>query len=76
MSDKPYPTDRATWMAEGFGRMFVGAAIGGVVFFGPVIFIVLLYYFSLLLPPESKEAEDPTPDSFSYQIERSITQTG
>ena len=40
-----------------------------VTFFGPVIFIVALYYIGLLLPPESKEAADPTPDSFPIVME-------
>jgi hypothetical protein len=52
--------------------MLNGAFWGGVVFFGPVIFIVALYYVGLLLPEQSKEADDPTPDSFGAIHERVI----
>lgn len=50
-------------------QMFKGFVIAMVTFFGPVIFIVALYYIGLLLPPESKEAADPTPDSFPIVME-------
>jgi len=32
------------------------------------VFIIVLVVISSWLPPESKEADDPTPDSFSYYV--------
>ncbi len=66
-------TDRRTQIRRDITRqMLNGAFWGGVVFFGPVIFIVALYYVGLLLPEQSKEADDPTPDSFGALHERVI----
>lgn len=50
-------------------QMFKGFVIAMVTFFGPVVFIVGLYFVGELLPPESKEAADPTPDSFPIVME-------
>ena len=52
--------------AEGFGNMFAGALFGGALVGGMGVFIYILIVISSFLPPESKEADDPTPDSFSY----------
>ncbi|MEM8553569.1 MAG: RC-LH1 core complex protein PufX [Pseudomonadota bacterium] len=38
-----------------------GAIAGGVIFFGIGIFLWLLVLLGETLPPESKEADDPTP---------------
>lgn len=46
-------------------QMTKGAAVATAVFFGPVLAIYLIYLVGTFLPPESKEAVDPTPDSFS-----------
>ncbi|MEL6294757.1 MAG: RC-LH1 core complex protein PufX [Pseudomonadota bacterium] len=46
------------------GQMARGVVVGGTVFFGPVLFIYAVYLLGTLLPEESKEAQDPTPDSF------------
>ena len=46
------------------GQMVRGAIIAGFVFFGPVVFVYALYLLGTWLPPESKEAQDPTHDSF------------
>ena len=54
--------------AEGFGNMFAGAIFGGAIVGFVVVFIFVLILISSWLPPESKEADDPTPDSFSYQV--------
>ncbi|MEM6890099.1 MAG: RC-LH1 core complex protein PufX [Pseudomonadota bacterium] len=56
--------DREMIRADITGQMLKGAVVGGVVFFGPIVFIVALYYLGLMLPAESKDAADPTPDSF------------
>ncbi|MEM8773938.1 MAG: hypothetical protein AAGF53_02830 [Pseudomonadota bacterium] len=50
------------------GRLAVGLGVGIVVFGGLIGFAVVLLVISSLLPPESKEAVDPTPDSFSSYI--------
>jgi len=42
-----------------------GGALAAAVFVGPIVAIYLIYLVGLLLPPESKQAPDPTPDSFS-----------
>ncbi len=52
--------------AEGFGGMFGGAIFGGAMVGFMAVFIVVLMLISSWLPPESKEADDPTPDSFSF----------
>ncbi|MEL6467630.1 MAG: RC-LH1 core complex protein PufX [Pseudomonadota bacterium] len=46
------------------GQMFRGMIAAGTVAFGPLVFIYAVYLLGTLLPPESKEAQDPTPDSF------------
>ncbi|MEM1313249.1 MAG: RC-LH1 core complex protein PufX [Pseudomonadota bacterium] len=49
-----------------------GGALAAAIVAGPIIAIYLIYLVGLLLPPESKQAPDPTPDSFSQlQVERS-----
>ena len=50
-------------------QMVKGFMIAMVTFFGPVVFILVIYWIGLLLPPESKEADDPTPDSFPIVME-------
>ncbi|MGX9355056.1 RC-LH1 core complex protein PufX [Roseobacteraceae bacterium S113] len=47
-------------------QMLTGAFFASLVLIGPGIFIYVLYLIGTLLPPESKEADDPTPDSFSH----------
>ncbi len=46
-----------------------GALYGAVLFFGIGIFIWLLVLLGSILPPESKEAADPTPWSFVIEAE-------
>ena len=62
--DGDFSPDRVR--AEGFGGMFAGAIFGGVMVGGMAVFIGVLMLISSWLPPESKEADDPTPDSFSF----------
>jgi len=50
-----------------------GAAIGAAIFFGIGIFFWLIAVVGSLLPPESKEALDPTP--WSYIIEQPLDDT-
>ena len=49
------------------GQMFMGFIVAGGIFFGAWIFVVALAWLGSFLPPESKEAVDPTPDSFVSQ---------
>lgn len=48
-----------------FRKMLVGAGVGAVVVFGPVLFIYFLVWVGSFLPPESKEADDPSQGEFS-----------
>ena len=50
-------------------QMLVGAGIAGGVVIGAGVFIYVLYLIGTFLPPESKEAADPTPDSFYSEPE-------
>jgi hypothetical protein len=54
--------------SEAFGNMFAGALFGGAAVGVMAVFIIVLMVISSWLPPESKEADDPTPDSFSYYV--------
>lgn len=47
-------------------QMVRGAGIGALIFFSPLIFVYLVYLLGTLLPEDSKDAADPTPDSFSH----------
>ncbi|MEM1387306.1 MAG: RC-LH1 core complex protein PufX [Pseudomonadota bacterium] len=53
-------------------QMAVGALFASLVIVGPILFIYVTYLVGTLLPPESKEAADPTPDSFSSVYELRI----
>ncbi|MCH2163740.1 MAG: RC-LH1 core complex protein PufX [Marinovum sp.] len=46
-------------------QMVKGMLATAALFVGIGLFLYGIYLVSLLLPPESKEADDPTPDSFS-----------
>ena len=68
----PYDSGEATetnlfW--DIFKQMIIGAGIAGGVVVGAGVFIYVLYLIGTLLPPESKEAADPTPDSFYSEPE-------
>ena len=55
------------------GQTFMGFIVAGGIFFGAWIFVVVLAWLGSFLPPESKEAVDPTPDSFvSRTVEEAI----
>jgi Na+-transporting methylmalonyl-CoA/oxaloacetate decarboxylase gamma subunit len=45
---------------EGATLMAKGAGYGAIVFFGVMFFIFILVAIGALLPPESKEAPDPS----------------
>lgn len=73
MSDQNKPFDgdfsRQRILSETVGHMIAGAGIGGAAIVGFGVFVYVLYLIGTLLPAESKEAVDPTPDSFSVYIE-------
>jgi hypothetical protein len=46
------------------GLMLRGAAFGGAIFFGSLIFVWIFVAIGNLLPEESKQADDPTPWSY------------
>ena len=52
-------TQKEVLLTQGAVLMGRGAAIGGAVFFGALIFVWLLTLVSSWLPPESKEMPDP-----------------
>ena len=67
MSDK-YPMGLSSpeeIRSEIWKQMLKGGFAAAAVVIGPGVFIYVLYLIGTLLPPESKEAADPTPDSFS-----------
>lgn len=50
-----------------------GAMIGAAIFFGIGIFLWVLTLIGSILPPESKEASDPTPWSYVIPAEDTAT---
>ncbi|MEM1162308.1 MAG: RC-LH1 core complex protein PufX [Pseudomonadota bacterium] len=46
-------------------KLAVGAGVGAIVVFGPLLFIYALYLVGTLLPEESKQAQDPSQGEFS-----------
>lgn len=68
-NESPYQAenfDRQTVLRDIAKQMAVGAGVAAAVIIGPALFIYFFYLIGTLLPPESKEADDPTPDSFSF----------
>jgi len=55
--------------AEGAALMAKGAGYGAVVFFGIMFFIFILVAIGGLLPPESKEAPDPSLGAIEAPLE-------
>jgi len=51
------------------GLMLRGAAFGAALFFGIGIFFWVLWLIGSVLPPESKQAPDPTPWSYMAPAE-------
>jgi len=71
MSDQPWylegtkPPSIGSWI---FAQMAKGAGYGALIFFGAVFFVFIFVAIGNLLPPESKEAEDPTPNSAAIAL--------
>lgn len=51
-------------LAQIFGQMVAGSIFTAIALGVPIVFIAGLYFIGTFLAPESKEAIDPTPDSF------------
>ncbi|MEM9725443.1 MAG: RC-LH1 core complex protein PufX [Pseudomonadota bacterium] len=51
-----------------FGQMIWGSFAAATLLIGTGALLYGIYLVGLLLPPESKEADDPTPDSFSQLV--------
>ncbi|MEM9550578.1 MAG: RC-LH1 core complex protein PufX [Pseudomonadota bacterium] len=69
MENDSSAADRATRIAllriEMFGYLMRGVIVAAGIVVVPVGFILGLYLLGTFLPPESREAQDPTPDSFA-----------
>jgi nitrogen fixation-related uncharacterized protein len=51
-------------MAQVFGQMVAGSFFAVLAIGIPIAFIIFFYVLGTFLPIESKQADDPTPDSF------------
>ena len=56
--------DKQMSLAQVFGQMVAGSFFAALVLGIPIAFIVFFYIIGTFLPIESKQADDPTPDSF------------
>ena len=54
------PKQEPSLFREGAMLMAKGAAVGAAIFFGAMFFVFVLIAIGNLLPPESKEAPDPS----------------
>ena len=56
--------DKQMSLAQVFGQMVAGSFFAALALGIPIAFIVFFYIIGTFLPIESKQADDPTPDSF------------
>ena len=56
--------DKQMSLAQVFGQIVVGSFFAALALGIPIAFIVFFYIIGTFLPIESKQADDPTPDSF------------
>ena len=56
--------DKQMSLAQVFGQMVAGSFFAALALGIPIEFIVFFYIIGTFLPIESKQADDPTPDSF------------
>jgi hypothetical protein len=61
--------DKQMSLAQVFGQMVAGSFFAALALGIPIAFIVLFYIIGTFLPIESKQADDPTPDSFVQLID-------
>ena len=57
--------DKQMSLAQVFGQMVAGSFFAALALGIPIAFIVFFYIIGTFLPIESKQADDPTPDSFA-----------
>jgi|TARA_Y200000002_G_scaffold126072_1_gene103635 hypothetical protein len=63
-TNDPKSWDKEMSVAQIFGQMVAGSIFTAIALGVPIVFIAGLYFIGTFLAPESKEAIDPTPDSF------------
>ena len=56
--------DKQMSLAQVFEQMVAGSFFAVLAIGIPIAFILFFYFIGTFLPIESKQAEDPTPDSF------------
>ena len=61
--------DKQMSLAQVFGQMVAGSFFAALALGIPIAFIVFFYIIGTFLPIESKQADDPTPDSFDQLID-------
>ena len=61
--------DKQMSLAQVFGQMVAGSFFAALALGIPIAFIVFFYIIGTFLPIESKQADDPTPDSFVQLID-------
>ena len=70
MSDDVFTSGSRHEIRREVRRQFLrGGGAGILAFVGVGVFVYALVVISWLLPPESKEAADPTPDSFPQLLD-------
>ena len=57
--------DKQMSLAQVFGQMVAGSFFAVLAIGIPIAFTLFFYFIGTFLPIESKQAEDPTPDSFT-----------
>ena len=58
--------DKQMSMAQVFGQMVAGSFVAVLAIGIPIAYILFFYVIGTFLPIESKQADDPTPDSFAH----------
>ena len=61
--------DKQMSLAQVFGQIVAGSFFAALALGIPIAFIVFFYIIGTFLPIESKQADDPTPDSFVQLID-------
>ena len=62
--------DKQMSMAQVFGQMVAGSFVAVAVIGIPIVYILFFYFIGTFLPIESKQADDPTPDSFVHMSDQ------
>ena len=57
--------DKQMSLAQVFGQMVAGSFFAALALGIPIAFIMFFYFVGTFSPIESKQADDPTPDSFA-----------